>query len=97
MGKCTLHFLLQLIMVKKSRVWVRWRFGSHQFSTAASRLGPRRKFEKKGCHFIPQEGRKVAGSPISLTYCVAKTMDSMIHNRQYYLAETHGWLHQSIL
>ncbi len=30
--------------------------------------------------------------PVSLTFCVAKTMERMVHNRLYNLAETTGWL-----
>ncbi len=35
---------------------------------------------------------KQPGAIVSLTCCVAKTMERMIHNRLYYLAETRGWL-----
>ncbi len=30
--------------------------------------------------------------PVSLTSCVVKTMERMVHNRLYKLAETRGWL-----
>jgi ribonuclease HI len=33
--------------------------------------------------------------PISLTSCVAKTLERMINNRIYYIAETKGWLSKS--
>ncbi len=30
--------------------------------------------------------------PVSLTSCVAKTLDIILHNRLYYVAETRDWL-----
>ncbi len=39
-----------------------------------------------------QPGAIVSYRPVSLTSCVAKTLERMIHNRLYYLAETRGWL-----
>ncbi len=39
-----------------------------------------------------QPGTIVSYRPVSLTSCVAKTMERMISNRLYYLAETRNWL-----
>ncbi len=39
-----------------------------------------------------QPGAIVLYRSVSLTSCVAKTIERMIHNRLYYLAETRGWL-----
>ncbi len=38
-----------------------------------------------------QPGAIVSYRPVSLLSCVAKTMERMIHNRLYYLAETSGF------
>ncbi len=48
-------------------------------------------------NFATEDGRKAAGGHrilqvVSLTSCVANTMERMIHNRRYYLTETRGWL-----
>ncbi len=39
-----------------------------------------------------QPGAIVSYRPVSLPSCFAKTLERMIHNRLYYLAETLGWL-----
>ncbi len=42
---------------------------------------------------VKQPGAIVSYRQGSLTSCVAKTMERMIHNQQYYLAVTRGWLY----